>query len=499
MRGAAGRVAGAVHAALGAEDASVRVAFPDGAGRLRVVAAAGPPPPVPRAVSSRRRHVFETGRAVAVPSDGGRTHAVLPLSVREEMLGVIELVAPAGMVHERRDDIVALVRESGALFKVPRERAASRRSIASTERLLALANRLNSAAGAVEAMSAFAEVSSRHLDVPVAVVRPDRAAAGWFLGAVEGLEPDRAADLRRDLRAVRVGVGRRRRSRELLRQLSSTFSRMTGSDARWVGVGDSIALVDASVAGHRFLLTAASMLEATLERIAGSNGHVRDVDVGLAWTAHELRGPLVGAKAALEYVLSLDDPAARLDVLRRTKTELERLTDVVDPLLRVSLGQGQLRVEPTDLVQIARQAISSASLDGADRRVTLFGPSRLPIYADAIQIRSALGNVIRNALAYSPAVSPVDVALQRQPAFATVTIRDRGPGISAPERGEIFNAFVRGSTSLHRNGVGLGLFIARRIIEAHEGRIWFESGRQGTAFYVHLPRRRRRGRQRLSS
>jgi signal transduction histidine kinase len=493
LRGAAGDVATAVHAALGGDDASVRVVLPDGGGRLRVVAAVGPSPE--REESAQRRRVFETGSGTAVGWGNGRTLAILPLKVLDETFGLLELVAPDRTVDERRDAIVAFVRHSGALFKVSQASSASPHAVLAMERSLALANRLNAATDAIDAMSAFADVSSAHLDVPVAVTRPDRAGAGWFLAAVAGLEPDRVSDLRAGLRARTAAPG----SPEALRQLSSVFSAATGSDAECIGVGEAVALVDASGAADRLLRTAASMLEATLGRIARNAGSVRDVDVGMAWTAHELRGPLVDAKAALEYVLSSGDPRDGVDILRRTKAELDRLTDIVDPLLRVSLGHGDLQIEWTDLVQLTRQAITSASFDDG-RRVALEGPDRLPVRADPVQLRSALGNVIRNALAYSPAPSPVEVALESHETSATAVIRDRGPGIPAAEREHLFNAFVRGSTTGNRKGSGLGLFIAHRVIEAHEGRMWFESGPSGTTFFVQLPRRTGRGGpQRLAS
>ncbi len=278
---AATEVAGAVHAALGAEDASVRVALPDDGGRLRVIAAAGPSRTPIHRMGRRRRRVFETGRGVAVASSGGRTVAVLPLAVRDETVGVLELVAPARRVDERRDTIVALVRQSGALFKPSDDRVAQR-GVLAMERLLALAGRLNAATGAVEASRAFVEVASAHLDVPVAIVRPSPEAADWSLAAVGGLEARRAADLGTKLRAVPFA---RRRSAEVLSQLSSTLSLVTGGATDWRTVGESVALVDAAAAGDHFFLTAASMLEATLERVARNNGHVREVDDASSWRA----------------------------------------------------------------------------------------------------------------------------------------------------------------------------------------------------------------------
>jgi two-component system OmpR family sensor kinase len=96
--------------------------------------------------------------------------------------------------------------------------------------------------------------------------------------------------------------------------------------------------------------------------------------------------------------------------------------------------------------------------------------------------------VIRNALAYSPSDAPVTVTVASSLEGATVTVRDRGPGIPAAERSRIFDPFARGGAGIQtRGGRGLGLFIARRIVEAHGGSIVVRPVRVGAAFSIELP------------
>jgi two-component system sensor histidine kinase KdpD len=99
-----------------------------------------------------------------------------------------------------------------------------------------------------------------------------------------------------------------------------------------------------------------------------------------------------------------------------------------------------------------------------------------------------VANVVRNALIYSPPESDVTVTLGREGALARVEVRDFGPGIAPGERDSIFDPFMRGAAShLARSGDGLGLFIARRVLEAHGGNVWLTSSRSGATFNLEVP------------
>ena len=108
--------------------------------------------------------------------------------------------------------------------------------------------------------------------------------------------------------------------------------------------------------------------------------------------------------------------------------------------------------------------------------------------ADARQLGGAIANVVRNALAYAPSGSPVKIDVDTDGERARIRVRDRGPGIPAAERHLIFDPFARGRLAAeNRCGKGLGLFIARRIVEAHGGSIGLRSARPGTEFCIELP------------
>ncbi len=139
-------------------------------------------------------------------------------------------------------------------------------------------------------------------------------------------------------------------------------------------------------------------------------------------------------------------------------------------------------------MRIVREAVESCSLEFPDRSVIVEGPDGVPVRADAQELRGAVANVVRNALGYSPPTTPVIVCVETDGDVARVLVRDRGPGIPAAERHLIFDPFARGGAADGgRGGKGLGLFIARRVVEAHGGVIGLRPVRPGAEFCIELP------------
>jgi signal transduction histidine kinase len=119
--------------------------------------------------------------------------------------------------------------------------------------------------------------------------------------------------------------------------------------------------------------------------------------------------------------------------------------------------------------------------------VTVETPPHAWVNADAPQLARAITNVVRNAVAYAPETTSVQVTVEETDDNARVRVRDQGPGIAASERHLIFDPFARGKVSDGREGRGLGLFIARRIVEAHGGAIGLRSVVPGAEFWIELP------------
>jgi signal transduction histidine kinase len=211
-------------------------------------------------------------------------------------------------------------------------------------------------------------------------------------------------------------------------------------------------------------------------------------ELSIAWTAHELKGPLVGARAALDLLTATTQGSEGKDLLRRTNEELGQLSDLIDPLLRWSSGAENLQRQRADLVHVTRQAVASSAFASDADRVSIVAPDRVHVLADPRHLRSAISNVVRNSLAYAPEGSPVRVQVECDDRLARVLVRDRGPGIPAEEQGSLFSPFSRGRIGHRRRpGSGLGLFIARRVLEAHGGSISLRSTKGGATFVLELP------------
>jgi signal transduction histidine kinase len=326
--------------------------------------------------------------------------------------------------------------------------------------------------------------------VPVAAWLSPSPGRDAELVGVRGLGPRKTAQLRREMATIpwwgRLGVIERMR-------ISDAFGEFVGGGTpTLLHVGDALLMAGGmSLMLKRSLGVVGPLLEDVFNHLATvtwaerRNAHL---DLGLAATAHEVRGPLVGARAAIERLMITAPDATRQELLRQSNQELGYLSELVDSLLRWSIGTGGLRRRRTDLVRLAREAAESCMLERGEQRVKVTAARPATVMADGKHIRAAVSNLIRNALQYSPWDSPVAVSIRPGQGTVMLTVSDEGPGIAPAEREVIFDPLARGEAGrASRAGTGLGLFIARRVAEAHEGRIWVESAGPGAAFHLELP------------
>lgn len=214
----------------------------------------------------------------------------------------------------------------------------------------------------------------------------------------------------------------------------------------------------------------------------------------LGMVAHDLRGPL-GVVATSIELLRESSQSNRGDVeahvLPATENALRRMRRLVDDLLgasRIGSGRFHIRPFPMDLVEIAKRVVEQHRSVSRDHQIILEAPDRLEGDWDPERIGQLLTNLVSNAIKYSPDGGIVRVSVTTAGDQVTLRVRDSGIGI-APERLPLlFQPFVRFHQEPETDGLGLGLYIARAIVEAHRGRIWVESTvGQGTSFFVALP------------
>ena len=214
--------------------------------------------------------------------------------------------------------------------------------------------------------------------------------------------------------------------------------------------------------------------------------------------SHELKTPISIIKG---YASTLARKDAQFDAqglqsrLIAIEEEVDRLDKLVGNLLYASRIQAnglQMDIASLDLEHLMRSVLRRLRAKAPDVSITLSIPERLPIVmADRERIEEVLQNLLDNAIKYSPRHPEISVSCFATGEEVIVSIRDSGMGISVREQEQIFERFQRVGDPLARSvaGAGLGLYIARAIIEAHGGRIWVESTlREGSTFSFSLPR-----------
>lgn len=192
---------------------------------------------------------------------------------------------------------------------------------------------------------------------------------------------------------------------------------------------------------------------------------------------HELRNPLASAMTSVQLASALMDASdPRADYLRQATVDLDRISSLLSAYLEFGrVGRGSRRL--LDLTEVVRAVVSRK----CHTRATL-ATETCAVRGDADLIGRALENMIENAL--DAGASRVEVSLDTRDGAAVIEVSDNGPGIPAKLRDRVFDPFVSG-----RNSSGLGLAVARDVIESHGGRITLaDRGRRGGAlFQIILP------------
>jgi signal transduction histidine kinase len=230
-----------------------------------------------------------------------------------------------------------------------------------------------------------------------------------------------------------------------------------------------------------------------LAHLAGSFGAMRDelrralqarTDL-VSNVSHELRTPLTAIKGLTETLRdgAVDDPTARDRFLASIESQTDRLIRLVNDLLVLSRADAQaltLRVSSVDLLELAHQTVLELQPAAESRAITLSveGASAV-IRGDPDRLRQVLINLLDNAVRYSPPGGRVTLRVTPGSPRAAVAVSDDGPGIPPAELPHVFERFYRADRSRQRvdtaGGAGLGLAIARTLVEAHGGAITLDS------------------------
>jgi len=242
-------------------------------------------------------------------------------------------------------------------------------------------------------------------------------------------------------------------------------------------------------------------INAMAERIAGQVQHLQDTDNQrrelVANVSHDLRTPLASLQGYLETLRLKGDALGRtermhyLDVAHRHCRHLGRLVEELFELARLDANEVQPVQEPFSLPELVQDVVHKFELRAGQRGVTLRAQhdENLPfVVGDIALIERVMDNLLENALRHTPAGGAVTVAVEPVGDMLTVQIRDTGAGIAAEDLPHVFERFYQSDKTRASGGAGLGLAIARRIVELHGRNIRADSHRgRGTTFTFDLP------------
>ena len=276
------------------------------------------------------------------------------------------------------------------------------------------------------------------------------------------------------------------------RQIAAGMKQLA-MEAQRVAGGDLSARTD--VLGKDELAQAAASfneMAQQLEHAAAQRQEVEKLRRDLiAWTSHDLRTPLTSIRAMVEALHDgvVSDEETTHRYYRTIRADIIALNELIDNLFELAqLDTGSLKLEmfPHSLHDLISDTLESFQAVAQQKGITLWGEVAAdvdPVTLNAQKVGRVLGNLISNALQYTPAGGTVQVSARRQNQGVTVTVQDSGSGFDPQDLPRVFEQFYRGEEARTRStgGAGLGLAIAKGVVEAHRGRIWAENVATGGA------------------
>jgi signal transduction histidine kinase len=228
-------------------------------------------------------------------------------------------------------------------------------------------------------------------------------------------------------------------------------------------------------------------------RLIQAREAIRLRDEFLSIASHELKTPLTALQLQLGNLLGdrarAGELAPKIDRAKRLGDRLTRLIEALLDVSRIATGNLSLNFDRFDLLEAVRETFERLEEQTASAGcvVQLNAPDSIEGDWDRLRLEQVLSNLIANAIKYA-AGKPIEVSVRRAGDWAVIEVRDKGPGIAEDDLPRIFERFERAVSPRHHGGLGLGLYVARQIVEAHGGTIVAGNAPDGGArFTVRLP------------
>ena len=214
--------------------------------------------------------------------------------------------------------------------------------------------------------------------------------------------------------------------------------------------------------------------------------------------SHQLRTPLTGIKWFTELILKTKLSPKIKDYVNQIAISNERMVRLVGDLLNVSrIETGkkfEIILKEVDIISIVKNIIKEQLSAAEQKHISLVcsadAPRELFLQVDELKIRQVFQNLLSNAIKYSKEKALIAVGCQRKKSEVVFFVEDNGIGIPKHQQNQVFSKFFRAENVMivHTDGTGLGLYIVKAIVEAHGGKVWFESEEgKGTTFFFSLP------------
>lgn len=238
-------------------------------------------------------------------------------------------------------------------------------------------------------------------------------------------------------------------------------------------------------------------------RVEEAEERERERQAFASLVAHDLKNPIAVIsmmaqlhlkKAQLAGTTTAPVPIEDLERLLRGTQQLNRLAGDMLDLSRVETGQISLKKEDVDLrAELEKLTADLGATVGKHNVIFTAHGDYFRARLDPARLREIITNLVDNAAKYSPDLTPIELSLTKSSAGLEITVKDQGMGIPADKLPMIFTKFYRTAEAREtKDGVGLGLYITKTLVEGHGGRIWVESEKgQGTTFHILFPARHR--------